>query len=199
MSSKQKEHRDVPDRSEDARQSQRKVILRMMSIKFGSWIASRLSLAALCMCAAVVPMQDADALTTSPFAALVGRWTGNGMLGFKASKPERVKCRATYLLAPDSSNELKQTIRCATSGGAIEVVSNVKESGGKLTGHWKETIHNFEGDLTGDITPNGFRIKVQGADVTANMDIVVRGNMQAVEIQFINSSLIGLSMAMTKG
>ena len=145
------------------------------------------------------PLHDADALTTSPFAALVGRWTGDGMLGFKASKPERVKCRATYLLDPDAQDELKQTIRCATSGGAIEVISNVKEAAGKLTGHWKETIHNFEGDLTGDVTPKGFRIIVQGADITANMDIVVRGNMQVVEIQFINSSLIGLTLAMTKG
>lgn len=171
----------------------------MTSIRLGSWIVPRLSFAAFCLCAAVVPLQDAGALTTSPFAALVGRWTGDGMLGFKASKPERVKCRATYLLAPEAPDELKQTIRCATPGGAIEVVSNVKEAGGKLTGHWKETIHNFEGDLTGDVTPNGFRIVVKGADITANMDIVVRGNRQAVEIQFINSSLIGLSMAMTKG
>jgi hypothetical protein len=31
------------------------------------------------------------------------------------------------------------------------------------------------------------------------MDIVVRGNLQAVEIQFVNSSLVGLSMAMRKG
>jgi hypothetical protein len=198
MSSKQNEHRDVPIRSEDARQSV-EGYLRMTSIKFGSWIATRLSFAALCMCAAVVPLQGADALTTSPFAALVGRWTGDGMLGFKASKPERIKCRATYLLAPEATDALKQTIRCATSAGAIEIISNVKEASGKLTGHWKETIHNFEGDLTGDVTPNGFRIVVKGADVTANMDIVVRGTRQAVEIQFMNSSLIGLSMAMTKG
>lgn len=171
----------------------------MTSIKLGGWIVSRLSFAAFCLCAAGVPLQGANALTASPFAALVGRWTGNGMLGFKASKPERIKCRATYLLAPEAPDELKQTIRCATSAGAIEIISNVKEADGKLTGHWKETIHNFEGDLTGNVTPKGFRIVVKGVDITANMDIVVRGSMQAVEIQFVNSSLIGLSMAMKKG
>jgi hypothetical protein len=171
----------------------------MMSWKLGGWAASRLSLAIFGLCAAIVPLRSADAITTSPFAALVGRWTGEGVLGFKASKPERVKCRATYILDPASQNELKQTIRCATSSGAIEVISNIKEAGGKLTGHWKETIHNFEGDLTGDVTPKGFRVIVRGADISANMDIVVRGSMQAVEIQFVNSSLIGLSMAMKKG
>jgi hypothetical protein len=153
---------------------------------------------ALCMCAIGFAPRSADAIAASPFDALIGRWTGDGMLGFKESKPERVKCRATYILTPDSSNELKQTIRCATSSGAIEVISNLKEAAGKLTGHWKETIHNFEGDLTGEVTPKGFRIVVQGADITANMDIVVRGNLQAVEIQFVNSSLVGLSMAMKK-
>ncbi|HVX35892.1 MAG TPA: hypothetical protein VHC71_06710 [Hyphomicrobium sp.] len=171
----------------------------MTSQKLGSWVASRILVAALCFCAVGFTSRSADAITTSPFDALVGRWTGDGVLGFKESKPERVKCRATYLLDPASPNELKQTIRCATSSGAIEIISNVNEAAGKLTGHWKETIHNFEGDLTGEVTPNGFRIVVKGADITANMDIVVRGNLQAVEIQFVNSSLIGLSMAMKKG
>jgi hypothetical protein len=171
----------------------------MTSQKLVSWAAPRALLALLCFFAAGMASRSADAIATSPFDALVGRWTGDGVLGFKESKPERVKCRATYLLDPASQNEMKQTIRCATSSGAIEVISNLKEAAGKLTGHWKETIHNFEGDLTGEVTPNGFRIVVKGADITANMDIVVRGNMQAVEIQFVNSSLIGLSMAMKKG
>lgn len=171
----------------------------MTSQSFRTWTASRVLLALLCFFAASLASRSADAITTSPFDALVGRWTGDGVLGFKESKPERVKCRATYLLDPASPNELKQTIRCATSSGAIEIISNVNEAAGKLTGHWKETIHNFEGDLTGEVTPKGFRIVVKGADITANMDIVVRGNLQAVEIQFVNSSLIGLSMAMKKG
>jgi hypothetical protein len=176
-----------------------KVGQSMTSRTFGYRTASLAFLAALFFAAGSFASRSADAIATSPFDALIGRWTGDGILGFKESKPERVKCRATYLLVPESQNELKQTIRCATSSGAVEVVSNLKEEAGKLTGHWKETIRNFEGDLTGEITPKGFRIVVQGADITANMDIVVRGTMQAVEIQFVNSSLVGLSMAMRKG
>lgn len=147
--------------------------------------------------AAVASLGKVEAVTASPFAALVGRWTGEGMLGYKASPPEKVKCRATYFLS-DTQDELKQTIRCATAGVSIEVLSNVKEAAGKLSGHWKETMHNFEGDLTGDVTPKGFHVVVQGADISANMDIVVRGDKQAIEIQFASSSLIGLSLIMTK-
>jgi hypothetical protein len=157
------------------------------------------SLALALLVAATLPAEDALAVTASPFAPLIGRWSGMGMLGYKASPPEKIKCRATYILT-DAQDELKQSIRCATAGGNVEIISNVKESGGKLTGHWKETIHNFEGDLTGDVTPQGFRVVVHGTDVSANMDIDVRGDKQAVEIQFVNSnSLLGMTLIMAKG
>lgn len=156
------------------------------------------SLAALLFVALAIPSRNAEAVTASPFAPLLGRWSGIGMIGYKASPPEKIKCRATYLLT-DTEDELKQTIRCATAGGAVEIISNVKESGGKLTGHWRETIHNFEGDLIGDVTPKGFHVVIQGTDVAANMDLVVNNDKQAVEIQFTNSSLIGMTLVMTKG
>ncbi len=170
----------------------------MKSFKFAFPTAARFSLAAVFLLAVVVPLGAVGAVTASPFAALAGRWTGEGMLGYKASPPERVKCRATYILT-DAQDELKQTIRCATAGGAIEVISNVKEAAGKLSGHWKETMHNFEGDLSGEVTPRGFHIIVHSNDLQANMDIAVRNNKQAIEIQFASTTLIGLSLIMTKG
>jgi hypothetical protein len=149
--------------------------------------------------ATALPLESANAVTASPFASLIGRWSGAGMIGYKASPPEKIKCRATYLMA-DAQDELKQTIRCATAGGNVEIVSNVKEAAGKLSGHWKETIRNFEGDLTGEVTAKGFRVIVKSADVTANMDIIVNGDKQAVEIQFVNSeTMVGLTLAMSKG
>lgn len=134
----------------------------------------------------------------SPFLKLAGRWTGDGMLGFKSSPPERVKCRATYFLN-DAKDELKQTIRCATASGNVEVISNIKNEGGKLSGHWQETTRNFAGDLKGEMTEKGLRITVEGTDLNANMDIVVKNNKQVVEIQFVNTALVGLSLIMTKG
>lgn len=154
-------------------------------------------IASLCVLA-FVPARAGAADTVSPFAQLVGRWTGEGMLGFKASPPEKVKCRATYFLN-DARDEVKQTIRCVTSAGGVEIVSNVKKEPEGLSGHWKETMHNLEGDLKGEITPKGFHIVVRGADMTANMEIIGKGDKQVVEIQFINTSLIGLTLVITKG
>jgi hypothetical protein len=40
---------------------------------------------------------------------------------------------------------------------------------------------------------------VKGDDLKANMDIVVLGARQIIEIQFIESSLIGLTLILEKG
>lgn len=147
---------------------------------------------------ASVTSHAVGATTASPFPPLAGRWVGQGRLGLKDSPPETVKCRATYFVS-DNDNTLKQAIRCATSGGAIEVKGEVKHANGVLTGHWKETMRNLEGDLNGNVTPRGFKISVKSNDISANMDIVVMGNRQIVEIQFHNSSMIGLTLLLTKG
>ena len=141
---------------------------------------------------------SAQSQVVSPFANLEGRWTGEGRLGVKDNPPENVKCRATYLQGANA-DELKQTIRCATAGGAIEVISTVQHSAGALKGHWQETMHNIEGDLEGQVTPKGFRIQVKGSELAANMDIIAKDDSQIVEIQFFNSALIGLTLLLKKG
>ena len=135
----------------------------------------------------------------APFAALLGRWTGEGKLGIKDNPNEIVKCRVTYIAGEDADH-LKQTIRCATAGGSIEVQSAVAHAAGVLSGTWSETTHNINGELTGQVTPRGFRVVVKGGELAANMDIIMmRNSQQIVEIQFFNSSLVGLSMVLTKG
>ncbi|HIE69008.1 MAG TPA: hypothetical protein EYP98_01955 [Planctomycetes bacterium] len=134
----------------------------------------------------------------SPFAALPGRWVGEGRVGFKEGQTETVKCRATYFVTDDGQG-LRQTIRCASASGKIEVKSEVANSGGKLTGTWNEMIYNLGGELAGEVTPRGFHISVKGSDLAANMDVIVMKDRQMVEIQFFNSSLRGLTLLLQKG
>jgi hypothetical protein len=142
--------------------------------------------------------QRALAVDASPFDRLVGRWVGEGRLGVRNNATEQVKCRVTYILARPSG-ELQQTIRCASGSGSIEVRSTVSHNAGALTGTWTELVRNMRGELTGTVTPRGFRVHVKGEGLTANMDIVILGAKQVIEIQFIDSALIGLTLILEKG
>lgn len=134
----------------------------------------------------------------SPLDKLAGRWVGEGFLGVKDGKSESVKCRVTYIPA-ESANHLRQTVRCASAGGSIEVQSHIVHSAGAITGSWSELTRNMRGDLSGKVTPRGFQVMVTGTDLSAHMNVVINGSKQIIEIQFNNSSLIGLTLVLTKG
>lgn len=140
----------------------------------------------------------AAAVDVSPFDPLVGRWVGEGRLGVRGNATEQVKCRVTYVRLA-SGDQLKQAIRCASAGGNVEVQSLVSHAGGFLTGSWKELVRNMSGNLSGAVTPRGFRVAVRGESLNANMDIILINSRQVIEIQFINSSLIGLTLVLEKG
>ena len=140
----------------------------------------------------------ASAEEPSPFAKVMGRWLGEGRLGIRDGITEHVKCRATYVVS-GQGEQVRQTIRCATDSSSVEVQSTVAHASGKLTGTWRELSRDWSGELTGNVTANGFKVAVKGSELNANMDIIVRDTRQIIEIQFIDSSLIGLTLILTKG
>jgi hypothetical protein len=136
----------------------------------------------------------------SPFDKLAGRWVGEGRLGVREGGTEAVKCRVTYILSGPTGEELKQTIRCASGGDNIEVQSVARHAAGTLTGSWKELGRNMSGEISGKVTPRGFRVAVKGESLNANMDIILVGDTkQVVEIQFIGGALVGLTLILEKG
>lgn len=158
------------------------------------------ALAALLLCALTLAIASGvvRAEDASPFDKLAGRWVGEGRLGVKDGNTELVKCRVTYQIEA-GGNELRQSIRCASQGGNIEVVTHVTHADGKLAGTWKELTRDWSGDIEGVVNPFGFKVTVKGANLTANMDIVTRQDKQVIEIQFHESTLIGLTLILTKG
>ncbi len=164
--------------------------------RLAGWrLALTLLAAAIQVLAGHVP---APAQETSPFARLAGRWLGEGRLGFTGGRTETVKCRVTYILS-DEAQQVRQTIRCATENDTVEVQSTVRHAAGVLGGSWKELSRGWSGEIAGNVTPNGFKVAIKGGELNANMDIVVKGSRQIIEIQFINSSLIGLTLILNKG
>ena len=157
--------------------------------------AFRAACGALLLLAAAVPIRAEE---PSPFDKLAGRWVGEGRFGVRDGATEAVKCRVTYILSGDSHQDLKQTIRCASAGGNVEVQSQVTHKDGNISGTWKELVRDMSGDVTGTVTPKGFRVAVRGSSLSANMDIVMAGARQVIEIQFIDSNLIGLTLVLNK-
>jgi hypothetical protein len=133
----------------------------------------------------------------SPFDKLAGRWVGEGRFGVRDGSTEAVKCRVTYIITGDG-NDLKQSIRCASAGGNVEIQSYAVHKAGTIAGTWKELVRDMNGELTGAVTSKGFRVAVRGDSLNANMDIVLVGSKQVIEIQFIESNLIGLTLILDK-
>jgi hypothetical protein len=48
------------------------------------------------------------------------------------------------------------------------------------------------------VTERGLVVTVKGDDLNANMDVIVKDNRQIVEIQFHNTSLIGITLVLTR-
>jgi hypothetical protein len=140
----------------------------------------------------------ASAVDVSPLESLAGRWVGEGRLGVKGNPTEQVKCRVTYVHV-QAGDQLKQNIRCASAGGNVEVHSVVSHVAGNLTGTWQEVVRNMSGDLTGTVTRRGFKVNVRGESLNANMDIILVNSKQVIEIQFVDSSLIGLTLVLERG
>jgi hypothetical protein len=151
-----------------------------------------------CLLAASIAVPPEAAAQNSPFERLIGRWVGEGRLGIRDNATEKVKCRVTYVHSA-GDDQLRQSIRCASAGGNVEVQSMVTHRSGTLSGTWTELVRNLKGEISGTVTPRGFRVAVKGEALNANMDITLVGQKQVIEIQFIKSSLIGLTLILEKG
>ncbi len=153
----------------------------------------------VCLSGVFVQLQAAGAEDGSPFVNLPGRWVGEGRLGFKSGDIENIKCRATYFV-DNQGQHLRQNIRCASASGKVELKSEIDHvEGDKLTGTWKELLYNLSGELDGSVTKRGFRIKVNGKDLNAHMEIIVKDARQIVEVHFDSATLIGMTLLLKKG
>ena len=171
---------------------------------FFSACSVRLGMAALMfsgLCLAASPPSSAiDGAQTAaqwPPQEFLGRWTGDGRLGFKDGKFEAVTCRVTYIA--EEAIKFKQSVRCATAGAKIEVLSTIAETAGALSGTWTETVYDMKGEISGRRTDQGFRVEVKSDRLAANMDLLLIDDTQLVEIQFHDSTLLGLTLKLKKG
>jgi hypothetical protein len=131
---------------------------------------------------AAITFQPIDAHAAGPFTALAGNWAGSGTISMESGTRERIRCRATYSIAP-GGDSLTQALRCASDSYKFDVDSTVTANGGSISGSWTETTRNATGNVTGSINGPVIEVLVTGVGFTAGISILTRDGMQAVAIQ----------------
>jgi hypothetical protein len=147
----------------------------VQSVKYGPRALAAATLAILSLYAV-----DARA-DPGPFTSLEGRWRGDGTISMKDGTHERLRCRATYAVAP-AGDSLTQTLLCASDSYKFDVDSTVAESGGAISGSWTETTRNATGSVTGQVRGSVIEVLVTGLGFSAGISLSTRGRIQAVSI-----------------
>ena len=135
---------------------------------------------------------------TSPFVGLEGNWSGTGAIILANGANERIRCRATYAVAP-SGEGLQQSLRCASDSYRFELSSNVVHRAGAVNGTWSETTRNVGGSVAGRAAAGQIQVRVDAPGFSADLTMVTKGNRQQVTIRSQSTELTGVDITLTKG
>jgi hypothetical protein len=131
----------------------------------------------------------------NPFALLVGKWGGNGMMTLEGSRKVRLACDATY-----SGGAAQLTLAINCKGGddyRVEMRARLSSNAGRLLGVWEERFFNVAGSISGTATENRISFRVIGA-VQGTMDVSYSKSRQTVNITAKGVPLQAVTMNLTR-
>ena len=137
------------------------------------------------------------AFAEGPFSSFEGNWTGAGTISIDNGTKERLRCRAHYDVGGGGTT-LAQNLTCASDSYKFNVVSNVREEGGSISGSWSETSRGADGRISGRITPTQISAQVNGVGFSARIGIAARGGRQSVTISPTGTDITNVSVTMSK-
>ena len=134
---------------------------------------------------------------TGAFAGMAGRWSGGGTVSLAGGPRERLSCRANYAVSGGGAS-LQQTLRCASESYRFELVSNLQDQGGQLTGSWSETSRNIQGTLSGRGQGGRLQVNANGPGFVANVSLNTQGDRQTVTVTTQGSEAAGASITLSR-
>ena len=159
----------------------------------------------LARCAASICAVAAAALLSAPstaadtvFSTFNGNWSGNGQIRLDSGASERIKCNA-YYTPKEAGAGLGLAIRCASASYKIELRSQLKSHGGKISGSWEERTFNAAGDVTGLATGTRISLSVAGGGMTGTMSVSASGETQSVTITTQGTGLKSVNINLSRG
>jgi hypothetical protein len=164
-------------------------------------VLSKLGTSILCHAAAIALLLGvaSEPSTAQPgaFAGLAGSWSGAGTISFSKGAEERIRCRATYSVA-GGGHELSQSLRCASDSYNFDLRSDVRSSGGAITGQWSEQSRNVGGSVTGEARGNRIQVLVDSSGFSATLTLVTQGNHQQISIRSRGQELSGANISLSR-
>jgi hypothetical protein len=125
-----------------------------------------------------IPAAHAD---PGPFDGYAGSWSGTGSIQIADAGAERIRCKGSYTV-DGSGNNMRQSLRCASDSYRFDLNTDIRSSGGALTGFWTESSRGINGTVDGRISGGNIVARVETNGYVATFNITARGGKQSVAI-----------------
>lgn len=153
--------------------------------------------AAVALGAAMLLPCSASYADGGAFADYAGQWSGSGSITIASNNGtsnERIRCRGQYTTS-NGNNVVNINLRCASDSYRFDLASEVRSSGGQLSGSWTESSRGVNGSVEGRVSSGQVTALVQTNGYAATFNISTRGNKQTIaiaskgELRAVNISL----------
>src|SRR5438270_538257 len=148
----------------------------------GGLAASRRLIFAVATLSLATLSGSASYAQSGPFAGMAGNWAGGGTVTLDDGSTERIRCRASYAVGA-GGNGLNLSLVCASDSYKFNLSSNVRASGGSLSGTWSESNRGINGTLEGRGANGNFQVVASAPGFNANITLQTSGNRQSVVIR----------------
>jgi len=155
------------------------------------------AIAAAALGAAMLVPSSASYADGGAFADYAGQWSGSGTISIannNGTSNERIRCRGKYTTS-SGNNVVNINLRCASDSYRFDLASEVRSSGGQLSGSWTESSRGVNGSVEGRVSSGQVTALVQTNGYAATFNIATRGNKQTIaiaskgELRAVNISL----------
>ena len=117
-----------------------------------------------------------------PLLQLAGRWVGNAVMTPSSGPQANFKCVVTYLPRKDGPG-MQQNLRCDDGASfKLHAATQLQVEDGKVIGIWQDKINEIDGTVSGNITPTGFEVQLDGRYFQAKMAVAGQGCDQSVRV-----------------
>ena len=109
---------------------------------------------------------------------------------------ERIRCHATYQVV--GGPQMNLTLTCASEAYKFNLDGHVvAEANGAVSGTWRESSRNVNGNLQGHGENGNFQMVATGAGLNANISVTTRGNRQSISMK-TDGTFRGASIALSR-